>query len=94
VYTRVASQLVGSTEAFATSRKLTCVRLLARVRTDVSGLMLKPMEGSVAKRALVWSRKILSFFWIASVRSHRRRHEADSGSHVTVVLRIERTGVL
>ena len=89
VYTRVASQLVRSTEALATSWELTGVRLLAGMRTDMSGLMLEAMKRSVAKRTLVGPRKVLSVFWIHPMRSHRRGHQAHSGSHSTIGRSVE-----
>ena len=84
VYPGVASQLVGPAEALATSRKLAGMRLLAGVRTDVTGLMLKTMERSIAERAFVGPRKVLSVFRVAYVRAHRSRHQADGSSHVGI----------
>lgn len=48
VYARVTGQLVGSAEALRATWKLAGVRLFARVRSNVSRLMLESMKGLIA----------------------------------------------
>ena len=57
----MSSQLVGPAEAFGASRKGASVRFLARVGSDVSGLMLEAVKGLIAEGAFVGSRQVLSF---------------------------------
>lgn len=45
---RVPGQLVGSTETFGAAGKSTGVWLLARMSSDMSGLMFQPMKGFIA----------------------------------------------
>jgi hypothetical protein len=49
----VTGQLVGSAEALGASGESAGMGLLARVRSDVSSLMLEAVEGLVAQGALV-----------------------------------------
>ena len=60
VYPRVAGQLVGPTEAFRATGELARVRLLTRMCTDVSGLVLQTVESTVTEGALVRARQILA----------------------------------
>lgn len=62
VDSRVTGELIGATKAFGAARELAGMRLLTRVRANVSGLMLQAVEGTVAKGALVRAREILSHF--------------------------------
>ena len=73
----VSGQLVGSREAFCASRELTGVWLLASVCSNVSGLMLKAVEGLIAEWTLVWSRQILSL--VLMLTSDHGGHHADCG---------------
>ena len=59
---RVTRQLVGSAEALGAARELAGVRLFARVRPDVAGLVLEAVEGLVAQRTLVRARQIGAVF--------------------------------
>ena len=76
MYSRVASQLIGSAETFAAARELACVRLLSGVCSNVSCLMFESVEGSVAQRALVGAREVLAFFYSARLGSNDRSHAA------------------
>lgn len=40
------------------------MRFLARMRADMARLMLQAMEGAIAKGTFVWTRKILSHFFM------------------------------
>lgn len=53
VYSRMAGQLIGATEALAAAGKLAGVGLLARVGANVSCLMLQTVEGLFAERTFV-----------------------------------------
>jgi hypothetical protein len=61
------------------------VWLLARVGSDVSGLVLKTMEGLVAERTLVGSRQIRSLIAVRLSSAEHRWHDADSG-HFSLLL--------
>src|SRR5579859_1802716 len=55
VYPGVTSELVGPAEAFGTTRKGACMRLLSGMGANMPGLMLETMECLVAKRAFIGS---------------------------------------
>jgi hypothetical protein len=82
----MASQFVGSAETLATAGKLAGMRLLSRVCSNVSCLMFKSVEGSVAQRTLVRAREVLAFIGI-KLRSSNSGHGADDSSHGVVWLR-------
>jgi hypothetical protein len=71
-------QLVGSREALGAAGELAGVRLLARVRPDVSGLVLETVEGLVAQWALVGSGQVLAV--LTGLTADHGRHHTD-GSH-------------
>ena len=50
---QVTSQLVTAAEAFVTAWMRACMWLFTRVRSNVARLVLQPIEGSSAQRALV-----------------------------------------
>jgi hypothetical protein len=77
VYPGMSGELVGSRELLCASRKLARVRLLSRMRPDVSGLMLEAMEGFVAKRTLVRSWQVLSV--LPMLAPDHGGHHADRG---------------
>lgn len=83
VYPRVSSELIGTRESLCAARELTGVRLLARVRSNVSGLMLETVEGLIAERTLVRTWEILSV--LAMLTPNHRGHHAD-GCHLCFVL--------
>lgn len=58
VDSRVAGEFIRARELLAAAGKLACVRLLAGVGADVSRLVLKAVEGLIAERALVRTRKL------------------------------------
>jgi len=55
----VTSEFVRARKLLATTRELAGVRLLACVGADVTSLVLKAVEGLIAKRALVGSRQLV-----------------------------------
>jgi len=52
---RVSGKLIGAGELFAAPRELASMGLLSSMGSDMSGLVLKTMEGLIAQRALVGS---------------------------------------
>lgn len=74
VNARVPGQLVGTAETLGAPGVLAGMRLLARMRSDVSGLVLETVEGSIAERALVGTREVLSHLFGGRPRTlHERR---------------------
>lgn len=83
VYPRVTGQLVAAGEALCAGGKLAGVGLLARVRANVSGLMLESVKGLFAERALVGTGEILTLFLVGA--SDHGGHHAD-GRHLCFTL--------
>lgn len=82
VYPHMSRQLVGSTEALGTPGKGTRVRFLARVSTDVSGLMFQSMKRLTASLAFVGSSKVGSLITgFCTSSTHHRWHTGDEGRH-------------
>ena len=74
VNSRMAGEFIGATEAFSAARELAGMRLLARMRANVSGLMLQTVESAVAERAFVRPREVLSYFAVCGTAAfHHRR---------------------
>lgn len=87
VYSRVAGQLVGSAEALAASWKLAGMRLLASMRSNVSGLVLEAVEGSITQRTFVRARKVLALLGVASwvrviLSGDDMRYWVGDGGHI------------
>lgn len=74
VNARVASELVGTTEALRAAGELASVRLFASVRPNVTSLVLQTVEGTVAKRTFVGPREILTDLLVGRTSTlHERR---------------------
>ena len=56
VYPRVSGKLIGAGEFLAAARELASMWFLSGMCSNVSGLVLKAVEGLIAERALVRSR--------------------------------------
>lgn len=69
---RMTGELVRATEALRAAGELAGMRFLARMRANMSGLVLQAVEGTVAERALVRAREILSRLFL--VRSTTALH--------------------
>lgn len=84
VWNKVPGEFVGAREALCASGESAGVRLFARVRPDVTGLVLEAVEGLVAEWALVGTRKVLSWFFLLlwGVLQERSHEAHGSGSHV------------
>lgn len=81
----VASQFIGTTEAFGAAWELAGMRFLARVRANVTSLMLETMKSPVAKRTLVRTREVLSRLFGGGAGSlHERWQQAYRGRHFLV----------
>lgn len=76
------SELVGTTEALGASWKLTRMRFLTRVCSDVPGLVLETVKGFIAERTLVRAREIRPVLVAVHVHSHGRHGHGRSGHRI------------
>lgn len=89
VDSRVPGELVGAGELLGAAGELACVRLLAGVGADMSGLVLEAVEGLVAEGALVRARQLGGGGSFGGLLGGRQRpvglDDTDGGgSHVSV----------
>lgn len=68
VYPRVAGELVRAGEALCAAGELAGVGLLSSVGADVTGLVLKAVEGLVTERAFVGTRQVLPVVLLVRLR--------------------------
>lgn len=71
---RMASEFVGTAEAFSATRELAGMRLLASVRPNMTSLVLQAVESPVAKRTFVGTGQILTDLLVGRTSTlHERR---------------------
>lgn len=74
VDSRVARELVRTAEALRAAGELASVRLLARVRPNVTSLVLETVEGTVAERTFVGPGEVLADLLVGRTSTlHERR---------------------
>ena len=86
MYPGMARELVGARELLAAAGELAGMRLLAGMGADVPGLVLEPMEGLVAQRALVRTRQLVDRLGRRSSWKWPVRADHSDGGHVFVCL--------
>jgi hypothetical protein len=74
VYPRVPGQFVGSAKSLCAAWKLARMRLLTRMGSNMSCLMLKTVKSLITQRALVWSREILPVLTSVLTTNHWGHH--------------------